>query len=386
MLLAILACQEVFEAPERIGSQGILVVDGVIGSGSEKSVLKISRTASLSTRTVFKETGATVQLESAAGQVFNFTEDREGEYTFDSPGLRNGELYFLKIKTKNGQDYLSDSLKVLRTPTIDSLYWFRTSDGVNIELATNNQLVNSSNNYLWKFTQTWEAYAENKTFLQTEESTNQRGQKTYRVVYLQENERPYFDSLKYYCWQQEISSELLINTSRQLAENKVVQPISFIENTSPKFKNKWSIEVEQMAISEEAFEYFNLIKKNTELTGSIFAPQPSILYGNIHSTSNPEELVIGFAVLSDIKKRRIFIERSELPGWEPFTACQPTLFANNSNTIRDQVRPSFLPVFVPADAAPFPQVPVFIADILPCADCRINGFNKKPDFWPKPSD
>lgn len=385
-ILAFSACQEIFEAPEKAGSQGILVVEGILDSGQESSTLKLSRTGSLNSRNVFKEQGASVSLLSSAGETISLKENSPGEYTLEAPQLRPSGTYWLQIQTRNGQEYISDSLRIFETPEIDSVYWHREEDGVYIDLATTNNLQNSSENYLWKYTQTWEAFPDLRRYLEIEENVNSFGRRSYEVVYLQKDGKPYFDSSMYYCWQQDFSDELLINTARLQSENKIIQPISFIENSSTKFKTLWSIEVEQISITNEAFDYLELMKKNTELTGSIFDPQPAILYGNIHAVNNPDELVIGYAILSEIKKKRIFIKRSEVKGWTPFTNCDPQLFSNNSNVIRDQILSSFIPAYVPADAAPFPQVPVFIADLAPCVNCKINGFNGKPDFWPQPTD
>ncbi|WP_304235138.1 DUF4249 domain-containing protein [Jiulongibacter sediminis] len=386
ILLSLLACREVFEAPEKVGNEGILVVEGVIDSGTGSSTLKLSRTGSLSSRSTFKEEGASVSLLNASGEILIFSENAPGEYGINSPDLPTGSTYFLKIQTQNGQEYLSDSLTVFDTPEIDSVYWHREDDGVHIELATNNNLQNSTENYLWKYTQTWEAFAEYRRYLELEQRVSATGRRIYNVVYLQKDGKPYFDSSMYYCWQQEFSRELLINNTRLQQENRLRQPIAFVENTSPKFKTLWSIEVEQVSISRKAYDFFDLMKKNTELTGSIFDPQPAILYGNIHSVNNPDELVIGYAVLSPVKKKRIFIKRSDVTGWNPFIACDPQQFSNSSDIIRDRVLNSFLPAYVPSDAAPFPQVPFFIADLAPCVNCRINGFNGKPDFWPQPTD
>jgi hypothetical protein len=385
-LLFVLGCQEVFEAPEKIGSEGILVVEGIIDSGLGSSTLSLSRTGSLSSRSTFKEEGASVSLVNSSGETYRLKEKTPGKYEIDSPDLPAGSIFFLKIEIKNGQEYLSDSLMVIETPEIDSVYWHREENGVLIDLATSNSLQNSSKNYLWKYTQTWEAFAEYRRYLEIQQNVSTTGRRRYEVAYLQKDGKPFFDSTMYYCWQQEFSNQLLINNTRRQQENRLRQPIAFVENTSAKFKTLWSIEVEQVSISNKAYDFFELMKKNTELTGSIFDPQPAILYGNIHSVNNPEELVIGFAVLSPVKKKRIFIKRSDLTGWNPFTACDPQLFSNSSDVIRDQVLNSFLPAYVPSDAAPFPQVPVFVADLAPCVNCRINGFNGKPDFWPEITD
>lgn len=72
----------------------------------------------------------------------------------------------------------------------------------------------------------------------------------------------------------------------------------------------WVVQVYQLAISETAFEYFDLIKKQTTTTGSIFDPPPSFLRGNLVNNSNPDEEVLGYFVVAGVSRLDVVIDRT----------------------------------------------------------------------------
>src|SRR5690606_41864672 len=62
-------------------------------------------------------------------------------------------------------------------------------------------------------------------------------------------------------------------------------------------------------LSELAYNFMVMMKKNSEQLGSVFDPQPSQLAGNMSCITDPEEMVIGFIEVAEEKAKRIFIKR-----------------------------------------------------------------------------
>jgi hypothetical protein len=69
----------------------------------------------------------------------------------------------------------------------------------------------------------------------------------------------------------------------------------------------------QYAITEDAFKYYEDLKKNTEGLGSIFDPQPSLTTGNIRCLSNPAERVLGFVSASTVSAKIFSLRYEDLP-------------------------------------------------------------------------
>jgi hypothetical protein len=73
--------------------------------------------------------------------------------------------------------------------------------------------------------------------------------------------------------------------------------------------------VKQYALNQEAFAYWQNIKKTTEQLGSIFDAQPSQFKGNIHSLTDSTEPVMGYVSASSIETKRIFVTSEDVKPW-----------------------------------------------------------------------
>ncbi|HEY9195951.1 MAG TPA: DUF4249 family protein, partial [Mucilaginibacter sp.] len=150
---------------------------------------------------------------------------------------------------------------------------------------------------------------------------------------------------------------------------------------------RYSVLVRQYAITSAAFNYFELLKKNTEQIGGIFDVQPSELTGNLHCINNPDEPVIGYVTVGAVTQKRIFIDRSNIPGnWvpdNPYGSCElhtllyarPIPNTNQSiNEVANLVYPGFEMVIEPTGGG-------YITASSQCADCTLRGTSIKPSFW-----
>src|SRR5699024_5022852 len=106
--------------------------------------------------------------------------------------------------------------------------------------------------------------------------------------------RPQEDQL-YRCWYNDNSSKILIGTSREFTSN-VIQNATLISIPveSIKISLRYSINVQQIALTEEAYTYWLGLYKTTENVGGLFDPMPAQVIGNISGLSDPNETVVGF--------------------------------------------------------------------------------------------
>ena len=143
---------------------------------------------------------------------------------------------------------------------------------------------------------------------------------------------------------------------------------------------------------QDAFEFMEKMKKNSEQLGGVFDAQPTELQGNIHQTSNPNEIVIGFVSICPSQEKRTFLTADEVGGWNYSSGCYLITEDNNRDLIKqnnfaqDGVTPIILPVEYrdrnPSDPPPNGYIINFVAADARCVDCTLNGTTVRPSFWP----
>jgi len=72
------------------------------------------------------------------------------------------------------------------------------------------------------------------------------------------------------------------------------------------------VEVEQMSMTQAAFEFFKLVRIQKTQASNIFQPPSGELVGNIKSMDS-EERVVGLFWSTAVSKSRAFIERDAVP-------------------------------------------------------------------------
>jgi hypothetical protein len=158
-------------------------------------------------------------------------------------------------------------------------------------------------------------------------------------------------------------------------------PVATIPVGTEKISNRYSILVRQYALTKEANEYYQTLRKNTQQTGSLFDPQPSNLPSNIHCLTHPTETVIGFVSASTVEEKRIFIAYTELNDWN-YEGVSPDC----SHFIYTDPHPGDFSIFDYPDTTygPYyfitggPLVLVYRA----CTECTYyGGTNVKPSYW-----
>lgn len=358
------ACKEPYSPPEIEAPHNYLVIEGIINSGQDSTIITLSRTRNLSDTTSFiPEPSAIVAMEREGGGSYPLMEMGQGKYATAPLILLSSENYRLTVRTANGVRYASDFVPVKTTPAIDSLSWGRDQD-VTIYLTTHDP-ANNTKYYRWEYVETWEYHSFFDSHLGYDYNTLQ-------LFFLDSSQ------LLNKCWSSENSNSVLIGTSAKLSEDLIDRtPITVIPQGSTKMSVRYSILVRQYALTQEAFEYWQLLKKQSQQLGTLFDPQPSQLIGNIHCIDNPSEPVMGFVSISSVQQSRIFVKRTELPGWGD---------GNEKNSCVEKIVAPDSVTFYLSDTALAPAYYVTGGGVAvakkPCVDCtRKGGTTQKPSYW-----
>lgn len=361
-----------------------LVVDGNISLG-DSTTITLRRTVNLdSNAKANPELGAVVTVESAGGTSYKLTGKGNGTYVSAPLNLSAAEKYSLKITTLNGSKYASDFVPVKNSPPIDSVRTAITGNGLQIGVDTHDA-SNNSKYYRWEYTETYQiqsAFRSLITVVQNSSATPPDFQYPRTG-----------DQVIYNCWVSDTSHTVITTSTARLSADKVSNaPVALVGTNSEKLKFRYSILVKQYAITSDAFNYFELLKKNTEQIGGIFDPQPSELTGNMHCISNPNEPVIGYVTVGQVTQKRIFVDKASLPAnWvaeTPYGSCHldTLLYARKVTTTIPTIPPIYVAevhdliysgIELTVDYAPGG----YTASSPICVDCTLRGTNKKPSFW-----
>lgn len=366
-------CKDVYESPYVAPATGYLVVEGFI-AGNGPTQVRLSRTFPLPGNTApAAEKNAQLQVEGEDNTSYVLSEKGNGLYGIDTLPLDTGKKYRLRIHTAGNKDYLSDYTPFKPTPLIDSISWKTTSTGVDI-FANTHDATGSSRYYQWEYAETWRYHS-------AEFSEGIYKEPPPSVEYRGDADQIYT------CWRSTSSTTLLLGTSAKLSQDVIFEHlINQVAGQSSQLSDLYSILVRQYTLTEDAYNYLTLMKKNSESLGSIFDAQPSKLKGNIHGLSNPAEQVIGFISAGTIQQKRIFIDRRQLPLlFSYYFSCplKDTLTPPNEDSYKKWFSPSsgYTPVY-----QHFNDFGIFdgwMANNTSCIDCRLQGgTTTKPPFWP----
>lgn len=366
-ILIFTACKKEYVPSLREETTNFLVVSGIINtSANSKTRIVLSHTTNIGDTVVFApEEGATVRIESNAGELFDFSYIGNGVYESNELTLNNASQYRLKIVRAGNRKYESDFVECRSTPAIDSLNWRQEEGDVTFYVSTHDPAA-STRYYWWEYTETWQY----ETPVET----------PYGV----EGNRIYVrgaDQQVRICWSTSESSDILVGSSSQLTDDVIsMQPLLTLVNKHERLNFRYSMLVRQYGITAGAYQYWKSIKNNSQQLGTLFDQQPSQLRGNITATNNPDEPVLGFVVAATVETQRIFIRHDELDDWEfdkyaGYNCAYDFIPQNPDPYVYEYPNPEYVPWYFVTGG------PLYVVN-RSCVDCTVRGgTNVRPPFW-----
>ncbi len=374
LILLFCNCKEKYTPPAISTNKNYLVVEGTIVTGSDSTIVLLSRTSNISdTILPNPELGAQVTVLGEGNDPHPLTETGNGMYVSPGLNLSINQKYQLKISTADGKQYLSDLVTAKLTPPIDSLGWRQDSDHNVVIYVNTHDPANNTRYYQWNYIETWQYHAPNQTLF---DWVNEQ------IVVRSP------DQQLYNCWSYNNSSSINVASSAKLAQDVISQaPVALVNNSSEKIASKYSILVKQYALSQDAYEFWQTLKTTTEQLGTLFDPQPAQLQSNIHCVSNPGEVVVGFVSVASLQTKRIFINNGDVNYWfsVPYYNEFPAHLCDIRTVPADSID-YFLPPTGQRNYVLYGQPTAgsgYLVMPVDCLDCRTHGgTNIKPSFWP----
>ena len=377
LCLLLAGCIERYYPEEGALKTGTLVINAHLTDQPGKQVIEISRSVDLINPSFDPVYGSLARVIREDGELREFSEFRPGYYEaeLDDQFLQTGASYMIQVQTPDGNVYESVFDMLRPVPAIDSLYYqvetasfASESDSISgIRFYLDFTYDNEAYEYIrWDLTETYEfhnpdmeGYILDVDFKLRELSDTSN----YRICY--------------------ITNELSTIHSMSLGYldfgTYIRKPFTFVPNDqlAQKLHHKYSLLVKQYSLGEEAFHYWNELKKTSQEQGSLFDRQPALLKSNIHNVNDESEIVLGFFSMAGMVEKRAFAENPEgldLRDYEWY--CFPVPRGPAGRISRDQ-----LPLYYAR--AWRDGVSSFAEVNKHCVDCRAykNSTHIMPDFW-----
>ncbi|GAA4031455.1 hypothetical protein GCM10022409_14600 [Hymenobacter glaciei] len=367
-LLPLPGCIDPFMPPSVSTPPSYLVVDGFINSQGI-STINLSRTYAIAlAASPPTENSATVFVEAQSGRQYPLRESAvKGTYVSDALTLNPADTYRLHLTTATGKEYASAFVPVKTTPPIDTVDWRVTGSEVDITVSTHDP-ASATRYYRWEFAETWEIVS---PYIPSLEFSGGRL-------------RPLSAPYPALCWRTTRGTTVQLASTAALSQDVVAAyPLRQLPSTAPQLLRRYSLLVQQHALTKDEHQYWELLRKNTESIGSLFGPEPVQLTGNVRGLgSNAAAIALGYVGAHSLREKRIFIARPQLPAaWRPLTGYESCLPP-------DTVRPgtesysfgsNYLPIYATYKNG---GLVGYLAATADCIDCRRRGTATRPVYWP----
>jgi len=342
------SCVEVYDVRYRFNAT-VVTVDGfVINERGLRVSLKVARSSGTD---YFSQPlrDCQVEIRRGDGLVVKLSEFEGGVYvapaTFEGVV---GQTYQLHFQTPDGKVYESETERLAASPEIAKIYHQYNRNG--ILDRTGKQVLYSSldvfvdfkdpadekNFYLWR----WVDFEEQGLCATCEGG---RLDSKTKICIPERNSRIIYDyRCENPCWEIYYSSDInvfsdVFSNGRQVQARKVAQIPFYVLGGG--FANRAAlVEIQQFAISANAYEYYKLLRDQAQNTGSLTDTPPAAIIGNVRNINDPNEEVAGYFGTAGVSKARHFMDKrphadaykylmlGREPNLEPFSEPAPPLF------------------------------------------------------------
>jgi hypothetical protein len=314
-MMFVSGCIEAIE-PEFDFQDGLIIIDAFALSEEGLSQVSIKKSVELSGFGSFVNVGdAQVSfVNSDNGIIEDLTETSEGFYvTSPTFVVKEGEIWKLNVVLADGRKYESSNQKISRGVLLEDLqatYMDEVTFDVGFNdfvpghklTATFTDPAGEENFYIWRM----RSFEPLNTCLTCFDGIYRNGDCLVQDIprFLPQ----YHDYLCLTdCWLIRYGSTLpILNdqfTDGVKIENQEVGNVIFYR------KQNILVEIQQLSVNKSTFKYYETISDLVEESGGLNAPTPAALLGNIISTSNSEDYVIGNFTAAMVSTQRVFLKR-----------------------------------------------------------------------------
>lgn len=360
--------------PDIKESQESLVVEGLLTDQPGGQTIYLSRSSRFSDPALIPERHCQVRVVDENGTSYWFAEQEEGVYQgwMAASQLVRGTAYKLSILTADGKEYESE-YETLSSPcpSIDSVYFELETVGTTdpqqplegiqfyIDLDAGED---QARNYRWELVETWEYYAANI------------------IQYYYDGHDLYVmpDPFNYYrCWYTGRINNIYTSTTKHSVSNRIYKyPLHFVSSETNRLQIRYSLLVKQFSLSDDAYQYWDQMRRQQQESGGLYETQPAQIRGNVYNINDPGELVLGFFNVASSSEKRIFVDVHRKFKFPRIDCTLDTI-----NNMYEIPPPIYYPVYM-LSLSPMGTGPPYGVGRGICFDCTSEGGTiVKPYFW-----
>lgn len=349
------------------------VVMGRVDKNNSIQSVNVSVTSSINNPKYIPVIECTVTISDDKGHTFPLNDQGDGDYKgrIDHRYMVQGAQFKVDINTPMGDHLESDYDQLHDVSQLDTVYYQLTSkEGYEVGKATPGIqfYIDMSGNhsdskyYKWNVYETWEYHT------------------VYPIEWYYDGVVHHVfppDSSKMVCWKTLKIPEVYTLNTNNLSDNAFRKfPLNFVSNKTDRLNIMYSLLVEQVALSQKAYDFWEKMRQNNSRNGGLYETQPMIIQGNIHNLTHPDNEVLGFFSAVSTKQKRIFV--SHVAGLKPYARLYRCYY-QWPLPLRF-LQPYEYPVYLaPAEGGGFSNT-IYLTE---CVDCLFHGgMNVKPSFWP----
>lgn len=319
LMLLLAACVDKIEFPTPDDAEQF-VVEGMISDQPGPYTLMLSKTFSnrLPSHSRIPVTGAQVDLYEDDMRIDTFIEQGDGVYRTSPATLgRVGHSYHIVINKNDGTQYVSEPERMIAsgdfTNVVHEFQSASPNDRFNIYIDSRPAEADSYTR--WRVNGTYRVVSSPEKAIATLPSLVEvpaplpcsgwvwDGYNLYKVgpctcceCWITDSERSIHLGDPY------------LRTSDGYQHVKVGE----VQITPRTFYDKYHLEIEQLSMTANAYEYFRQLKGQLDGVGSLFQPSFGEIGGNI-SSNDPDEKVLGFFWATSIMRKTLFLYKSDVP-------------------------------------------------------------------------
>lgn len=388
LMMLVISCVEEYDVQTEV-FESALVVEAIITDEDKHHTITLSRTYRFEEDGPVPETNAQVKVVSNDGNEYLFIENPDGKYISElSFSADQNETYFLEIITSDGRTYKSYEAQISQQSHIDNLVFERNfnengEEGVSVLIDTYDP-TGESKYYRFEYEETYKIIAPNWTSLDLVIGDTSMDE----PLFMFEN-RPIEELI---CYQtNKLNTINIVNTNDYFEDRLEGYRVHFVNRNNYIISHRYSALVRMYVQSREAYVFYKTLKEFSDSESIFSQSQTGFFEGNVFSTTNSSENVIGFFDVSSVDEQRIYFNYEDLFAEEVLPPYQ------NSCTL----------IAAPADVAPAPGASIPLVTYLqsgdwkylrfnddiegeegpydlilrPCGDCTALGNSEAPDFW-----
>lgn len=359
------------------------------------------------------ESDAVVRVEDDKGNSYDFTESSPGVYeSVEIFKALPGTTYNLAVKTKDNQEYASNSVPSQSTSKIDNIYAERLTDGQGREGVgifadasfdeNKNKLLRYTYEETYKIiAPQWTAFEFDIIRSETEFILDSLSGDVLEVLYPDVQLVPRAREERV-CYKTDPSSqEILVDVNNLSSNSSTRNLVRFISRENPILSHRYSILLKQYLVSTVSFQFYERLKGFSSSASLFSQVQPGSLEGNVLDVNGNTQVIGYFDVSSEVSTRLFFnyedfFPGEDLPKYFGVIDCDGTLSPPIPNPERDGPPSPFGPCPFPLvdridrelveyfgsnfDPPPTCEGPYLVVNTI-CGDCNVVGTNIKPEFW-----